>query len=271
MFVETLMKSVFLLCVCLLMATTAFGEGTLGWDYSRAVDDQSWGAHGDYEQNFGPFDVELEGQIQSGDVYKGDIGFAVTFPAVIIPIDLQLASNNDLKGYSLDGLGRVNKLSAAFVVPVKDVDVFVGVFGRNGNPFANPNLFDVGLNNGFVEDDLVAIGAADIFPLDRGITMPEGSAAGVSLEAEFDVSRFEISAKGLGELWGEGTRVHQARFEVTTGGDLIDDRIRGLFGDRVGDVLSGFGWSIVANVAVQAYDGLIEHETGIRSGIEYKW
>ena len=234
-----------------IFASATFAS-TVGFNYSRAVEDTSWGVHGDYEKALGGVDLEIEGQLQSGDVYKGDFGIAVTLP--IGPIGFRVASANDLKGYSLDGLGRVNNLSGSFVFPIRGVEVLFGAFGRNGNPFANPNLLDTAVSLGFIEDELVAIGAADIYPEDRGLTLPDGSAVGISAEASFDVSRFEVSGKVLGELFGEGEKVHKAILDIETGGALGSTGVR---------------WTLKGNIAGQLYGDRIEFETGAFGGAEY--
>lgn len=226
---------------------------SVGFTYSHAVDDANWGAHGDYEKDFDALGTELEGQIQSGDVYRGNIDAAVTFD--LMSVGVRLFSENDLKGYELDSLGRENKIGASLVVPVNDLEFSVGIFGKNGSPFAKPSALDTLVPLGFIEDELVALRLGDVYPKDRGLRMKDGSAVGAAITTKFDVSRLEIEAKGLIELLGEGEKVHQLETEISTGGNL----------------LGGFGWNVKANIVAQLYGGVVEYEVGGLSSIDYHW
>ena len=229
-------------------------EGNIGLSYNRAVDDQSGGLFGEYEHDAGPFDFEIEGQLQSGDVYDGNLNLAITFD-LFSRVGVRLASDNDLKGYSLDTLGRQNNMGIDLVVPigVGDVEFSVGIFGRNGNPFENPSALNTLLGEGFVEDELTELGLGEIYPEDRGIVLPDGSAVGAAIKGEFDVSRFEVGLKALLELFGEGEKAHQLRLDIGTNGELA----------------AGFQWQINANLAAQSSGGVIQYETSWITGINY--
>lgn len=229
-------------------------KGTIGFNYARAVDDSNWGVHGDYETALKPFlGFDADGVLQSGDVYRGNFSLALTFD--LGRIDVRLKSFNDLKGYTLSTIGRVNNLSASLVYPIGDTEVAVGIFGRNGNSFAAPSAVDVLVPQGFVESQLLELGLADVFPKDRGLTLPDGSAVGVSVETAFDFDRFEVELDGLFEAAGDGPKAHKGVATFTTGGTLIH----------------GFGWNITAILATQLYDGNVEYENATVASVTYEF
>ena len=51
------------LMLAALVALPVFATGNIGFNYSRAVDDQNWGFLGDYEHKADIFDFEVEGAV----------------------------------------------------------------------------------------------------------------------------------------------------------------------------------------------------------------
>ena len=229
----------------MLFTVGAYSEGNVAVNVSRVIEDTSWGVIGDYEKGI----FEIEGNLQSGDQYTGNVDVAVTLFDYF-----RVSSKNTLKGYSLEGLGRVNDLGAAFVLPVGDIDVAVGVFGRNGNPFAPRNALGTLTDAGFAETDFDGLGLADI-TLSEGISIKGGSSMLASLEAEVDVGRFEVELQGLLELLGEDEKVQQVHANISTDGDLGN----------------GFTWNVAANVRLQKYGELVEYESDYFAGIGKKF
>lgn len=245
-------STLFILMLMLLafVAFPAFSEGNVGFNYSRAVNDVSWGAHGDFEKGFGVAAVDIEGEIQAGDVYTGNIEAGLTFKW--LNVGIRLYSNNDITGYALDTLGRRNDIGADLVIPVGgNVDVSVGIFGRNGNPFAPRTALGTLTDTGFSKETFDGLGLENI-TLDEGLSIEDGSSVNAAVKAEFDVSRFEIEAKGLFELTGTGEKRHQVMTEISTGGTLG----------------GGLNWRVNANVASQFYAGIVEYETKGYAGVE---
>lgn len=243
-----------LMMVCALMFTPqlTFSEGTVGFSYNRVVKDSNIGFTGDYEYSAERFDVDVEGNLQSGDVYKGKMDTAVTFD--ISAIGIRLYSNNTLKGYTLNTLGRSNDLGAALVVPIKDVDVVVGIFGRNGNPFAPRSALGTLTDAGFAEETFDGL-SLDSITLAEGISIKEGSSLNVSLETEFDITRFEIELKGLLEVLGDGEKVHQVLANISTDGTLWRQ----------------FNWQVSADIAAQLFGETAEWETAWMTTVGYRW
>ena len=241
-----------ILTITLITALTMFftygasAEGNIAVNVSRVIEDTSWGVIGDYEKGI----FEVEGNLQSGDTYTGNINTAITVFDFI-----KLSSKNTLKGYSLDTLGRQNDLGAALVVPVTDdIDVSIGVFGRNGNPFAPRSALGTLTDAGFTETDFDGLGLADI-TLAEGISIKGGSSVLGSLETGLDVGRFEVELQGLLELLGEGEKVQQVHANISTDGALG----------------GGFTWSVAANVRLQKYGEVVEYEADYFAGIGKKF
>ena len=240
-----------ILTITLITALTMFftygasAEGNIAVNVSRVIEDTNWGVIGDYEKGI----FEVEGNLQSGDQYSGNVDVAVTLFDYF-----RVSSKNTLKGYSLDGLGRVNDLGAAFVLPIGDIDVAVGVFGRNGNPFEPRNALGTLTDAGFAETDFDGLELADI-TLAEGISIKGGSSVLGSLETELDVGRFEVELQGLLELLGEGDKVQQVHANISTDGALG----------------GGFMWNVAANVRLQKYGEVVEYEADYFAGIGKKF
>lgn len=244
---------ILLTCVALLFSQFAYAEGNIGFNYSQIIDDTAWGVIGDYEHDAEPFDFEVEGQLQSGAIYNGNIDTSITFD--VSAVGIRLFSNNKLKGYTLDGLGRTNDVGAALVIPTGDLEIAIGVFGRNGNPFGKPNAKDDLVPLGYDEDTLLSLGLDTVHPAPKGLTIESGNSLNVSAETELDVSRFEVELKGLFEVAGEGQKVHQLLANISTEGDLV----------------GGLNWLAAVNVGFQKYGESIEHESAWFVGVGKKF
>ncbi|MDE0014870.1 MAG: hypothetical protein OXU51_01700, partial [Candidatus Poribacteria bacterium] len=64
---------VFLMLAILFALLTDFvhGAGNIGFTYSQVIDDQSGGVTAEYEHDGEIIDFEIDGQLQSGDIYRG--------------------------------------------------------------------------------------------------------------------------------------------------------------------------------------------------------
>lgn len=221
----------------MLFTVGAYSEGNVGFNYNRALADSSWGINADYETevrenvNFG-----IEGQLQSGNAYLGNLDLSVTLFK-----NLRLESNNVLKGYEIRKLGRTNDLGLSFVIPINSTEWSVGVFGNNGSPF--PEVYELKDTSDPTSAELV----------DSGISIKDGSSLNVAVRGELDVSRFEIDARAIFEVAGQGEKAHQLNLGVETGGQLI----------------GGIGWSINGKIKTQLYSGVIEYEHALISSIQY--
>lgn len=233
-----LIPLLFLICVCF-----AHAEGSVGFSFNQVIDDRSWGIVGEYERDMQAFEVDVDGQLQSGDIYRGKTDVSITFD--VSSVGVALYSNNTLKGYELATLGRVNDVGAALVVPTGDLEVSVGFFGRNGNPFAKPSALATLVPLGFSETELERLGLADIYPGDKGLSIEDGSSLNASVETAFEVDRFEVDIKALLEILGSGHRTHQLLSNISTDGTL----------------LNRFHWRVAVDIGAQLFGDVIEYET----------
>ena len=244
---------ILLICVALLFSQFAYAEGNIAVNYSQIIDDTSWGLIGDYEHDRGSFDFEVEGQLQSGAIYNGNVDTAITFD--VSSVGIRLFSNNKLKGYTLGGLGRTNDVGAALVIPTVDLEIAIGVFGRNGNPFGKPNAKDDLLPLGYDEDTLLSLGLDTLQPAPKGLTIEGGNSLNVSAETELEARNFEVEFKGLFEVAGEGEKVHQLLTNIATDGDLA----------------IGLNWQAAVNIALQKYGADYELESAWFVGVGKKF
>ena len=234
----------------------ASADGNVGFNYNRAVNDASWGLTGDWEYEIRPRVIfEVEGDLQSGDVYKGTTDLSISFGVI------RFSSHNTFKGYDFSGIGRKNDLGVSLVKTFGDIEVAVGVSGRNGNPFAPQTALGALTAAGFGEEEFEGLGLENI-KLSEGLSIKDGSSLLGSLETELDFNvanrDFELGIQALLEMAGEGERVHQVKANLGTNGEL--------FGE--------FDWQAALTLEAQLYgDGdagnIIEYETTWFIGLGY--
>ena len=129
---------------------------------------------GDYEKGI----FEVEGNLQSGEAYAGNIDAAGNALG-LLPGILEKHPERLFAGRT--GTHQ-HDLGASFVFGLTDeIDVAVGVFGRNGNPFAP--VYE--LENPSDPTSVVL--------KDAGITIQGGSTMLASLETELDVDALKWS------------------------------------------------------------------------------
>ena len=246
----------FILVAFVLLTLQSFGwaEGNVGFNYSRAVNDASWGVTGDWEHDAGIFDLTVEGDLQAGDLYKGITDVAISFDVAAVAIKFD--SRNTFKGYSLGGMGRKNVLGTSLVLPMGDVEFSFGIFGQNGNPFAPQNALTALTAAGFTEEDFEGLGLENI-TLSEGISVKDGSALLGGLETAFDFDiagrDFKLAIQTLLEIAGEGERVHQIRSNLGTHGEF----------------LGAFDWQAALTLEAQLYGKVVEYETTWFVGLGY--
>ena len=234
-FQKTRFIAIVIIALCL-SCTLADGN-TVGLNFSRAANETNWGALGDYEKQLGSVDFEVEGQLQSGDLFVGNADLSAQFN--IAQIGVKLSSLNKLQGASLGGIGRENTLDASLVVPIRNLDFAVGVFGANGNPFAPQyELSDA-------KDP-----HSEVVESESGITIPKGNRWGISIGCGFDISIFEADVRALLD---PSNVTHQGRVGIGTGGDLW----------------GAYDWIAKADITVQSHDGVFEVQPDTFLGITY--
>lgn len=232
----------FLIILLMSLPALPLYANSIGFTFNRVVDDSAWGLRGDYETAINDIvKVKMDGNAQSAAIYRATYNLTAT---VNLPIAIDINFNNTFKGYDIDSLGRINDIGAAFVVPVQNIDVSVGLFGRTGNPFGAPNARQTLIDAGYDEMQIPA-DLADLNPIPTGLSIEGGTSLNASLKAGFDVNRFKISTKALLELAGEGHRTHQLLTVISTSG-----RIAG-----------NFNWQASLDLGLQIFDEDLEYET----------
>lgn len=237
-----------------LLTDSVHGAGNIGFTYSQVIDDQSGGVTAEYEHDGEIIDFEIDGQLQSGDIYRGKAHAEVVF-RLGNSIGLKPFVDITAKGYTLDGLGREQNYGLAGTVKVGDLDFDIGVGGRNSNPWGEPNALDELLPKGYNEDELTALGLDKVHPAPKGIPFKSGNSVIAFASTSLEKGNFEVDLKGVFEVAGEGDKAHQIHADFETN--------RNLFGNV--DLIVGL------QVATQFYQQSIQYESAVLTTIGYRW
>jgi len=230
-----------------------FAEGRIGFSFSQVIDERSSGAVGEWERDFGRYSVEVDGQIQSGDIYRGKYHGAVIFD--VRAVGVKLSTEGTVKGHTLGTLGRDSNLALALTVPVDNLRFDVGFAGRNSRPWGAPSAKDELLPKGFDETELDALGLGAVYPAPRGIQFKHGNSIAALVATELDWQKIEIGIKGLIELVGEGDRVHQILTKFQTS-------------KRLNEVLS---LTLGSELMLQFYRDALQSESAVFSTVDYSF
>ena len=206
-------------CAVLLLfpAVFSYADTTLsiGGSMNQVVNDVSGGFTGEIEHTHNRLDVDVEGQLQFGDIYRGKLTAAVTFD--LGPAGIKLQSKNVGKGYELSTMGRrqVLTLGANAPIPHTPLEVYIGLGGKSASPWGAPNLLSDALPLGYDEGVLESIGAGDITPAPRGLPPREVTAAVLFVATEFEKDWLEGDIHLQSEITGDD-KGHQAIFHLQT-------------------------------------------------------
>ncbi len=224
--------------ICFSMSMQA-AANTVGLSYSKVVDDTGWGVVANIGGNLTEqIDGELDVQLQGGDIIKG------RYTAEVGISGISVFHSGNIKGYSLDGLGNELDIGAKGTVNIEDLDVSVGVFGRNASEFAGRTAQSVLVDeNGFDADTLPA-GLDKISPPPTGLKIVPGSSVNLLFEAQFNRAGISFTARGMPQLTGE-VKAHQGLLIAQKDIDITE---------KVSLTLGG-------EVALQSHEGTIDYET----------
>ena len=219
--------------------TVSVFANSVGFSYTSGFGSNNVAVSGDYEKDF----FAVEGMAQAGNGFD-----ATVTPSVrgdMFGVGGKLYSKNTFKGASIDTAGRQNDIGVDFIIPVGRIgtEVSVGVFGRNGSPFATTYKLDD------PADPNSAVATS------RGITIKDDSSINAAIGAEFDVNRFKVGLKAIIELIGEGPRADMVALKAATSGELLGE----------------LDWNTALELEVQRYNGSTEYENGIFAGVSYKF
>ena len=205
-------------CVCLLLIKTALSHaeitGNLGFSGNQVVDDISAGLTGEVEyQRPDLYKIEVEGQLNAGDIYRAKLTLTGTFD--LGPVGVKLTSANIGKGYELATMGRNQTLTAALNVPIKSWAIDIGLGGKSASPWDSPNLLNDGIAKGYDEGVLESIGAGNITPAPRGLPPREVTALVIYGETAFEKDWLEGDIRVTSEVTGDD-KGHQAVLHLQT-------------------------------------------------------
>ena len=196
----------------LVMCAQGYAENNIGVIYSHVLDDMSGGVTGSYGAANDIFEFDISGDLQVGDAYDTGIHteLAVDFG---YPIGIKGILDAKGKGTQLDDLGFQLTPALAVNVPIKAIDVDIGIGGMASNPFAPETRHSVLADKG--DSDLSDVPDKDL-PV---VGLPFKTGTSVNAYVAFGVEAWSIKAdvKGLIELWGEGEKQHQINTRFTTG------------------------------------------------------
>lgn len=181
---------------------------SIGLSVNQIGPDVSWGASADIPFEMGAAKCDLEATAQSGDQILSKIGLEVSVP-VVANFDAGLFTKTNIKGYSVSDLGRATDIGAKFGRTFGDVQVSLGIFGRNGGVFGPPNALKTLEDNGYDVSVLGGLGLDAVNPAPTGLSIKAGNSVNALLEAEFDLSFAHVRLQGMPELSGAEDAVHQ--------------------------------------------------------------
>lgn len=191
---------------------------TLGVNFTQTPAANTLGVNGDLEHNIEVFTFDIEGQLnRQEDIWSTDTVIGTTIDLNDFGInftDFRIESNifGQIGEVSFEG---TYDFGLGFVVPIKNVNISVGYFRKQGNPFA-PQYQLIDSSNPDSGSELVG----------DPINVLDGSSDNLALKADFDLSVFEIGARGLLQLTGVGDenhKIHQFKFDTGTGGKLSEN------------------------------------------------
>ena len=199
----------------------ADNSGSVGVTYNRVVGQQSGGLTADYEYTTEPMTIELDGQLQIGDIYRGKAHGEVLFDVETVGIKLivDLAG----QGYQIETMGVSNTVAAALNIPVRDLSVDIGIGGNNAAPWGKPNAFDTLVGEGFSEDDIEGLGLENIGRASTSIPFRKGNFVQLFIAAELEKNNIDIDLRGIVEPFG-GDKAQQlhAGFQTSREFGIID-------------------------------------------------
>lgn len=230
----------------------AHSAGNIGLNFSQVIDDQSIGVVGEYEIDGNRADFEIDGQLQSGDIYRGKVHAELVFD--VSAVDIKLFSDTTMKGYTLDGLGRDTNIGVALTVPVESLNFDIGIGGNSATPWGAPNALSELVPKGYDESELETLGLGSVHPAPRGIPFQDGMFLKGFVATGFKKGNVDIDIKGILQLTGED-KAHQVKTTFDTS--------RELFGSVT--------WNIGAEVILMTYQDEIHYEKALFTGFGYQW
>ena len=237
----------------MLISGIAFAEGNIAVNMSQVINESSVGILGEYEtQVTDRVGFEIDGDLQSGGIYRGKLHAELLFD--ISTIDLKLITNTTVKGYALDSLGRDSNGYIAGTVSKEDVNLDIGIGGKQASPWGAPNAVNDLVPLGYDEEALLAIGADKISPAPRGVAFQNGAFLQGYIATGWERGDTEIGLKGVAQLSGKD-KAHQLIGSI----------------DYVRDVFGNFTIRAGGELLLVKYASGLQSEVALFFGGGYKW
>ena len=197
-----------LVCALLLLGSVADADRSLGLSVNQIGPDVSWGASAALPFTMGAAQCRLEATLQGGDHILGKSALEVELP-IVGGFDAGVFTRMNVKGYAISDLGRATDLGAKFGRTFGDVQVSLGIFGRNGGVFSQPTALKTLEDNGYDITALADLGLDAVHPVPTGLSLKAGNSVNALIETEFDLSFAHVRIQGMPELSAAADAVHQ--------------------------------------------------------------
>lgn len=208
------MKKFLLLTMIFMLAfsCSVFGTTKVGGTFSNIAGEQAWGITVDTSHDAGFAVFGLDSTVQGG----GSITWGTWHAEAVFdvgPFGLKLFVDGLFKKYIGQETGQNRDAGAAIQLPpfgIEGLDVGIGVFGRNTNPFGAPNALDDLEGIGYNRNDFDGLGLENISPPPKGLSIQSpGNYLNMLVYADWEINDdWSLKVRAMPQLSGED-KVHQ--------------------------------------------------------------
>lgn len=220
-----MVKTKFILIILMALALlygTAHADRSIGFNYTRIIDDTGWGGNINLPITLdADTHVDIHGNAQGSDLIRARVHASITRD--MGAFDISLYSDSVVKGASVASLGRQTDIGATVgVKTLSALGIQIGIFGRNGGAFASRNAYDDLLSQGYGEADLEAIdGLASLNPAPTGLSFQDKNSVNLLILGKTQLPlgvdlKFRVMPELLTIGTSEGEPVDQAILTFTT-------------------------------------------------------
>lgn len=254
-FRETKLLLFFTVLIVLAFACLPLFADSVGFTYNQIDTDSGWGVTADKSFQVGSVGLEADGQLQSGDLYRGKYHAEVNFP-LFSRVKGKFFTGGYVKGSTLKGLGNVNDFGTAFEFPaIGAVTWGFGIFARATGPFSKQSAIDVLVPVGFNEGYLESLGLQNVYADPTGLSIQDFNSWNALFYGEFDWRNWHVKVSGLPQLTRSDNPVHQLLAEFSTSVE----------------VAGNFDVDFALDLGFQTYNKTIEHEQAFLVTLGYNF
>lgn len=234
--------------IAIVLSTHA--QTNIGGTFSNIAGERAWGVTVDTSHDTGKVEINLDGTAQGGgSILWGTWHAEAIFDVSVFGVKFFVDSR--FKKYTGQEFGDNRDYGAAIQLPplgIAGLDVGIGVFGRNSNPFGRPNAYDDLEGLGYNRNDYEGLGLEKIQPPPRGLSpQPLGTFVNLIIYGKWVINEdWKVKVRAMPQLTGE-EKVHQL---------IISPEVSFDMSDRVNLVFSG-------DLGFQTFDDTLERELAI--------